>query len=72
MWVATLFIHKYSSYSLNGLNGDLKAIELYKELSQKICVLMRKDRIEKKTFKEVLDDLNELESNDKNIEDRGL
>jgi recombinational DNA repair protein (RecF pathway) len=33
--------------SLNGLNGDLKAIELYKGLSHKICLLMRKNRIEK-------------------------
>lgn len=33
--------------SLNGLNGDLKAIKLYKELSQKIHILMRKNRIEK-------------------------
>ena len=32
---------------LNGLNGDLKAITLYKELSQKICLLMRKNRIMK-------------------------
>jgi len=38
---------KLDEVSINGLNGDLKAIELYKDLSQKIFVLMRKNRIEK-------------------------
>lgn len=31
--------------SLNGLNGDLKAIEKYKKLSQNVVILMRKKRI---------------------------
>jgi len=33
--------------SLNGLTTDLKAIDLYKKLTQDICILMRKNRIEK-------------------------
>jgi len=29
------------------LSGDLKAIELYKKITQNICLLMRKNRISK-------------------------